>query len=79
MCKFVYYCDENCRKKSWEIHKNHCKRNLFCICIVCGKDEPRFKCDSCPVKFCNENCKLQIYVAHKYYDCGTFSEFVDTL
>ena len=79
ICKFVYYCNDNCQKKSWEIHKNHCKRDLFCVCIMCGKDEPKIKCDSCPVKFCDDNCKNQIYSEHKAYDCDTFSKFVSTL
>ena len=34
-CKLIFYCDTECQQKSWKIHKNHCKRNLFCVCIFC--------------------------------------------
>lgn len=73
-CKFIYFCDKECQKKAWLIHKQHCKRDLFIICILCGKDNPQLQCDSCPVKYCNNICKSQIEVAHKDYDCDTFSK-----
>jgi len=73
-CKFVYYCNSECQKKSWNIHKHHCKRDLFCLCISCGKENPQLKCDSCPVKYCSDKCKSQIEAAHKDFDCKTFSK-----
>ncbi len=73
-CKLIYYCNAECQRKSWIIHKKHCKRDLFCICILCGKDNPKIVCDKCPVKYCSDKCKSQIEQAHKDFDCDTFHE-----
>lgn len=67
-CKSVYFCDEKCQRAAWKIHKKHCGRNLFQICIVCGKDGV-MKCENCPVKFCSEVCKKRIYKLHREIDC----------
>ncbi|XP_035224170.1 histone-lysine N-methyltransferase SMYD3-like isoform X2 [Stegodyphus dumicola] len=24
-CEFLYFCDRNCQRKAWDIHKNECK------------------------------------------------------
>ena len=48
-CKSVYFCDKKCQEKCWKVHKKHCKRDLFTICSLCGKDNPKIKCDDCPV------------------------------
>lgn len=55
-----------------KVHKTHCKRNLFAICICCCGTNPQVKCDKCPVKFCNEDCKSKLYSGHKEYDCDYF-------
>lgn len=75
-CKLIYYCDRECQRKSWIIHKNHCKRDLFCVCILCGKDNPKIVCDKCPVKYCSHKCKSQIEQTHKDFDCETFSQLI---
>lgn len=75
-CK-VYYCSAECQKKSWPVHKNHCKRDLFTLCSLCGNsivNKQHLKCDKCPVKFCNEDCKQKIISTHKDFDCDTFAK-----
>lgn len=73
-CKAIYYCNIECQKKSWPIHKKHCKRDLFCVCILCGQNIPQISCDKCPVKYCDDECKKKIEVAHKEFDCDTYYE-----
>ena len=75
-CKLIYYCDIECQRKSWKIHKQHCKRDLFCVCILCGKTNPQLTCDMCPVKYCDEKCKSEIEVAHKEFDCNTYHKLL---
>lgn len=72
-CKSVYFCNRQCQKKCWPIHKKHCQRDLFSICSFCCKDSPGIKCDNCPVKFCDEKCKSKLYISHKEYDCDNFN------
>ena len=71
-CESVYFCDKECQKKAWPIHKLHCGRDLFTLCITCGNPDIKSKCSDCPVKFCSEKCKNDIYNAHKDYDCDYF-------
>ena len=73
-CKSVFFCDKNCQTNAWSIHKQHCGRDLFTLCSLCGKQNPKLKCDKCPVKFCDEKCKSQIYAPHKEFDCDYFSK-----
>ena len=68
-CKSVYFCNKECQKKAWSVHKKHCGRNLFTICSACGKSNPQLKCNNCPVKFCDEKCKRDIYGNHCEFDC----------
>jgi hypothetical protein len=35
-CKTVYFCNRDCQKAAWKIHKNHCGRNQFIVCATCG-------------------------------------------
>jgi hypothetical protein len=35
-CKTVYFCDKECQKSAWKVHKNHCGRNQFVVCATCG-------------------------------------------
>lgn len=71
-CKSVYFCGRSCQKKCWKVHKKHCKRNIFCLCMVCGSSDTHLKCDNCPVKFCSEQCKNELYKTHKEFDCDYF-------
>lgn len=86
-CKSVYFCSKECQLKCWPIHKKHCKRDLFTLCITCGRLDPKIKCSdcelpnvdncfsgSCPVKFCSEECKDKIFAMHKEHDCEYFSK-----
>src|SRR5437868_13685033 len=50
-CKMIYFCNTECQRKAWPIHKKHCGRDLFTVCILCGsEDNLVFKCMNCPVK-----------------------------
>ena len=71
-CKSVYFCNNKCRKYSWNIHKNHCGRDLFTICIV--SDDTKLKCDKCPVKFCSHDHRNSIINTHINHDCEYFSK-----
>ncbi len=73
-CKSVFYCSRECSVKAWKIHKNHCGRDLFTICINCGNSNTSLKCPDCPVKFCSQKCKDVIYNPHKDYDCDYFAK-----
>lgn len=77
-CKTVYYCDTNCQKLAWPIHKHHCKRDLFTLCILCGKNNPNIICDKCPVKYCSDECKQKIEVEHKEFDCDNYHKMFNT-
>lgn len=35
-CKTVYFCDKECQRKAWKIHKKHCGRNQLAYCSHCG-------------------------------------------
>ncbi len=71
-CKSVYFCNKECQKKCWKIHKKHCQRNLFEVCSFCCSKSPKLKCEKCPVKFCDETCKSKIFSEHKDFDCDYF-------
>ena len=73
-CKFVYFCDKECQRKSWKIHKTHCKRNLFTLCITCGSTDIKIKCENCNVHYCSNKCKNDLHSAHIDYDCNTFNK-----
>jgi hypothetical protein len=76
-CKTVYFCNADCQKKAWPIHKKHCKRNLFTICASCGEQlnqDEKLTCDGCPVSWCSEYCKNKIYEPHKDIDCKNFAK-----
>lgn len=73
-CKSVYFCNADCQKKCWPVHKKHCGRNLFILCINCGKENPSLKCADCPVRFCSQSCMDKILAPHKEYDCKYFAK-----
>ena len=78
-CKSVYFCNKQCQKKAWHVHKKHCGNDLFKHCIQCGKIPNTkvtgyFKCPKCPIKICSENCKSVIYKTHQEFDCDYFSK-----
>lgn len=73
-CKSVYFCDQDCQKQAHRIHKNHCNRNLFCVCICCGSDQVLLKCEKCPAKYCSNSCRNEIEQTHKEFDCKYFSK-----
>ena len=72
-CKFVFFCNKECQKNAWTIHKNHCKRNLFELCIMCGNKDTHIKCNNkCGVGYCSTKCKEQIESEHDDFDCDYF-------
>jgi hypothetical protein len=76
-CRHVYFCNPECQKKAWKIHKKHCKRVLFWNCASCGSKlttEKFLKCDGCPIGWCNEKCKVMIYQLHKEIDCNNLQK-----
>jgi hypothetical protein len=79
-CRSVYFCNVECQKVAWKIHKKHCGRNVFKYCATCCKPvmicdvANIMKCDKCPVKFCSQTCKDQLYSPHKSYDCNYFEK-----
>jgi len=80
-CRSVYFCSIECQKKAWPVHKLHCGRNLFVLCATCGQElhgsyliKDSLSCDTCPVKFCSEECKTNLYSSHKEIDCDYFSK-----
>ena len=76
-CHAVYFCDRQCQQKAWPIHKKHCGRDLFLICITCGSSDSVdtfLKCSECPVKFCSQICKSKLFKAHKDFDCTYFQK-----
>jgi hypothetical protein len=73
-CRSVFFCNQECMKRAWPIHKKHCKRNLFDVCATCGEKSKVNKCDNCPVKWCSERCKDKIYADHVQGDCQYFAK-----
>lgn len=73
-CRHVYFCDQECQRKSWAIHRKHCGRNVFCRCATCGSDgNLSVACsDGCRVVWCSEACKSQMLDAHRDFDCANF-------
>jgi hypothetical protein len=73
-CYHVYFCNAECQKKAWPIHKQHCKRSMFINCASCAKLlTEKIKCDGCPVNWCSEQCKARLIDVHKEKDCTNFS------
>jgi hypothetical protein len=77
-CKSVFFCDKECKKKCQKIHKKHCERDLFCLCIMCGNPDVKYKCEFCPAKFCSDMCKDKIYAPHREIDCNYFHKTFGT-
>jgi len=75
-CRVIYFCDKDCQKEAWKIHKRHCGRDLFCVCINCGKllSEESLKCSSCPVRFCSDHCYRIIINSHIDFDCDKLKQ-----
>lgn len=74
-CKFIFFCNKDCQKKAWQIHRNHCGRNLFELCIMCGYNDTHIKCDNnCGVGYCSQKCKDQIGSEHEDFDCDYFKQ-----
>jgi len=76
-CKYVYFCNEQCQNKAWSIHKKHCGRNLFTICITCGNNiikDQAIHCENekCKILYCSTKCKDSLHKMHLEFDCGTF-------
>ena len=72
-CKLIYYCSKECQIKSHPIHKKHCSRDLFTICMGCGTDNYTIKCAKCPVKYC-DRCYDEFSKPHDDIDCEIFSK-----
>lgn len=78
-CKSVYFCNQVCQKLAWNIHKNHCKRDTFIACCLCGTSvsgkNSVIKCEDCPVYFCSTKCYDEIHKMHKDSgDCRNFGQ-----
>lgn len=74
-CKTIYFCNIECQKRAWSVHKKHCGRDQFILCCYCGvinKNVPSVKCDKCPVRYCSQECYNKLHTAHKDFDCDTF-------
>lgn len=74
-CRSVYFCSVDCQRNANPTHRKHCGRDLFTVCMKCGKKvtEECLSCDKCPVKFCSDECKDLIEI-HKDVDCDYFSK-----
>jgi hypothetical protein len=73
-CHSVYFCDRACQQKAWPIHKKHCSRNLFVLCLTCGEPNPSLKCKDCPVRFCSPKCQSGLLQTHIEFDCKYFNK-----
>lgn len=72
-CKFVFFCNQTCQKNAWKIHKNHCGRDLFTLCIMCGCNDTHVKCNNnCGVGYCSQKCKDKMGSEHEDFDCDYF-------
>lgn len=76
-CRSVYFCDRKCQQKAWPIHKKHCGRDLFQLCISCGQSVTKssLKCKKCPVRFCCQKHYQHIIAMHLEADCKTMQRF----
>jgi len=73
-CKTIYFCNKECQSSAWKIHKKHCNRNQFILCIQCGNPDIKIKCDKCPVMYCSDKCKSEMHQLHLDFDCVFFSK-----
>lgn len=74
-CRSVFFCNVECQRKAWRIHKHHCQRCLFRRCLTCGEAVTvALVCEKCPVQWCSEECKAKLRDAHTEYDCDYFAE-----
>ena len=79
-CKVIFFCDKDCQKEAWKIHKKHCGRDLFCACAYCGKllnKNNSLKCSQCPVRFCSNHCYRTLTNSHIEFDCDKFKQLFD--
>lgn len=87
-CKSIYFCNRECQAKAWPIHKAHCGRDLFTLCIQCGERLPAAtpssdasaavtsgsrRCTQCPVGYCSDKCYRAIAAPHTEIDCPHFA------
>ena len=70
-CHSVFFCNIECQRKAWPIHKHHCGRNLFVRCAKCGKKlgGEAIECGQCPVVWCSHDCRAEMIQMHLEVDC----------
>ena len=79
-CHSVQYCDEDCQKKHWKVHKHHCKlihdeegkhqvdeSHVTAKCSYCSKTSKQLKnCTRChAVQYCGKECQMKHWTDHK--------------
>jgi hypothetical protein len=65
-CKAIFYCNPECQKEHWPVHKQACK---LVTCQKCGKMETSTKFPKCArcqkVFYCGRDCQSADWVDHK--------------
>lgn len=77
-CKSVYFCNVECQKKAWSIHKQHCGRDLFTVCALCGvtltSHDMGYECKKCPLKYCSLDCCVKMTSEHDEMECSDLAK-----
>lgn len=81
-CKSAYWCSEECKNKSWELHildhRNNHKEEVTRVCLECGKKggNELLRCGRCKnAFFCNAECQKDCWnacIGHKA-ECREYS------
>lgn len=67
-CCKVWYCNADCQRQDWPLHKEHC--GVHVQCTYCGKFGRMDMCRGCSKAwYCGADCQLQHWEAHKA-DCS---------
>ncbi len=65
-CSSVYYCNRECQKKNWSIHKKICNRVVTQkLCNNCARPAI-YCCNNCNNNYyCSEKCQADYFEVHK--------------